>query len=380
MFRLFDIPVRVHPLFFVTAVFLGVGAAQQGGDQWMTWLVLWVALVFGGVLAHELGHAFAGRAFGLAPSIELYAFGGLTWWREGRPLTPWRSIAVSLAGPLVGIVAGGVGLAFLLSSDLPDPSLARFALWSFVWINLGWGVLNLVPMLPLDGGNIMASFFELLTKRHGRRFARYLSIALAVGLAAWALAGELWFMVALLGFLAWNNLRDLRVEKQMRDLLPYQPLLERAYTALGRGDAMGVLGPAQQLATADHRGVQAEGQLLLAWGAMLRGDTFGARSALDRMSGTGAEDSALTGALLLADGDEEGALRHLQGVGSSQVEQARLGAAFMASDRYDLAVRLFSDSKHADPAVLDALAGQAEARGSAREAAELRRLLRASEG
>jgi Zn-dependent protease len=374
MFRLFGIPVRVHPLFFLTAVFIGLGGAQMGGDQWLTWLALWVALVFVGVLAHELGHAFAGRVFGLVPSIELYAFGGLTWWREGRPLDPWRSIAVSLAGPLVGIVAGGLGWWFLSTTDLPAPSVERFALWSFVWINLGWGVLNLVPMLPLDGGNIMASFFELFTRRNGRRFARYLSIALAVGLAAWALAFEQWFFVALLAFLAWNNVRDLRTERQMRDLLPYQPVLERAYTALADGDALGVLGPAQQLAAAEHSGVQAEGQLLVAWGALLRGDAFGARAALDRVPGAVGEDSALTGALLLMDGDEEGALRHFQVIGPSAVEQARLGAAFMASDRYDVAVRHFSQAKHRDQAVVGRLARKAEAKGATREAVQLRQM------
>jgi Zn-dependent protease len=337
---------------------------------------VWVALVFVGVLVHELGHAFAGRAFGLVPSIELYAFGGLTWWREGRPLGPWRSIGVSLAGPMVGIVAGTVALAFLLSSDLPDPSLERFTLWSFVWINLGWGILNLVPMLPLDGGNIMASFFEMVAKRNGRRFARYASIVFAVGLAAWALAAEQWFLVALLAFLAWNNIRDLRTEGRMRDLLPYQPLLERAYGALAEGDALGVLGPAQELATADHVAVRAEAQLLLAWGRLLRGDSFGARSALETVPSAAAEDSALQGALLLADGDEEGAARYFEAVGADPVEQARLGAAFMATDRYDVAVSYFEADgrRKPDPATLERLARRAEAHGATRDAHSLRRI------
>ncbi|MFW6049723.1 MAG: metalloprotease [Myxococcota bacterium] len=375
MFRLFGIPIRIHPFFFITAVVIGLETTHT---QWLERLLIWIPMVFVGVLLHELGHAFAGRAFGLVPNIELYAFGGLTWWREGRPLGPWRSIFVSLAGPLVGIVIGLVGLAVLWSAPVPSEGLREYALLSLVWVNLGWGVLNLLPMLPLDGGNVMASFFELVAKRNGRRLARYLSIAVAVGLGAWALAMEQIFIVALLAFLAWNNIRDLRTEGQMRALQPYRPLLERAYQALAEGDALGVLGPAQELVGADHPQVAVEGQLLMAWGRLLRGDLFGARAAADAASGAAADDSALQGALLLADGDPEGALRHFEAVGPEPVEQARLAAAFMATDRYDVAVRLFESlgEGKAAPPTIERLARAAEAAGGGADAERLRRILK----
>lgn len=382
MFRLFGIPVRINPFFFITAVVIGLAAAQtESGragvpDQWPLWLAVWVVLVFTGVLAHELGHAFAGRMYGLVPSIELYAFGGLTWWREGRPLTPGRSMFVSVAGPLVGIVFGGAGLAWMLSPGAPQEGLEGFTLWSFCWVNLGWALLNLIPMLPLDGGNIMASFFELFTKKNGRRFARYLSIAIAVGLAAWALAAEWWFAVALLAFLGWSNIRDLRAEKRLQALLPYQGLLQKAYRGLAVGDSLALLGAAQELAAADHAQVRAEGQLLLAWARLLRGETFAARQAADAVPAAAAEDSALQAAFLLADDDAEGALRHLEVVGDSDVDQARLGAAFMATDRYDVAVRFFEaeGGKGADPATVERVARAAEGAGRSREALHLRQI------
>ncbi|MFW5875143.1 MAG: M50 family metallopeptidase [Myxococcota bacterium] len=373
MFRLFDIPIRVHPFFFITAVFIGLQTAHA---QWLERLMIWIPLMFLGVLLHELGHALAGRAFGLVPSIELYALGGLTWWQEGKPLGPWRSIFVSLAGPMVGIAIGLAGLAALWSSSLPEESLQRYALLSLVWVNLGWGLLNLLPMLPLDGGNVMASFFELVAKKNGRRFARYLSIAVAAALAAWALAASQIFAVLLLAFLAWNNIRDLRSEKQMRALLPYRGLLEKAYAGLAEGDSLRVLGAAQELASADHPQVQAEGQLLLAWGRLLRGDTFGARAATDAIPGVAGEDSALQGALLLADGDEEGALRHFEVVGAEPVEQARLGAAFMATDRYDVAAKLFESeaARQVPAAVVERLSRAAADAGRGADAERLRRI------
>lgn len=375
MFRVFGIPVKVDPFFFITAVLIGLELQHH---QWLERLLIWIPLVFAGVLMHELGHAFAGRAFGLVPNINLYALGGVTWWREGRPLSPGRSIVVSLAGPMVGIVIGVAGLVALRSLHLPESGLREYALLSLVWVNLGWGVLNLVPMLPLDGGNVMASFFELFAKKSGRRFARYVSIAIAVAIMAWALAAEQIFIALLVAFLAWNNIQGLRAQKQMDAIGPYRPLLQQAYQALAEGDSLGVLGPAQQLAGADSPPVQVEGQLLQAWGRLLRGDLLGARSAADAVATAAADDDALQGAFLLADGDVEGALRHLQQVGDDPVAQARLAAAFIGTDRYDVAMRYFGDAPpgaRRHPATLERLARAADAANRPGEAARLRDIL-----
>ena len=118
-FRIFGIPVRVQPFFLILAVFLGWGLVEDANGTIM-WerVVVWVAIVFSGVLAHELGHAFAGRMFGLVPRIELHGFGGVTSWdAAGRELSPGRSIFVSLAGPAVGIIVGVIALVLWLTTD-----------------------------------------------------------------------------------------------------------------------------------------------------------------------------------------------------------------------------------------------------------------------
>src|SRR5450755_4606674 len=96
-FTLFGIPVWVRGSFFVVTVMLG---ATTGTN--IQSLLLWTAIVFFSVMAHELGHAFMGRAFGLAPSIQLVGMGGLTSWVGGRNVGPGRSLLISLAGPAVG--------------------------------------------------------------------------------------------------------------------------------------------------------------------------------------------------------------------------------------------------------------------------------------
>src|SRR5690606_29468442 len=155
------------------------------------------------------GHAFAGRAFGLEPQIELMGFGGLTRFPAGRALSPGRSILVSAAGPAVGIAIGGVTLLvgkLLVPDLLPaiasigdggfdlghlSPGLAsgyvEYAALAVIWVNLGWGALNLLPMMPLDGGNILASALSLVSPTQGRIAARGASLLVALGIALWAL-------------------------------------------------------------------------------------------------------------------------------------------------------------------------------------------------
>ena len=170
-FRLFRIPVRIHLWFWLMAMWLWTLRSEQG---WAG-LAIWVAVVFQGILMHELGHALVGRSFGRQPRIELVALGGLTWWEQREPLSPGRSLAVSFAGPAVGIVIGLLSLVVMDSLRVPEESLERYALTSLIWVNLGWGLLNLLPVLPLDGGNIVASLMELVRPSRGRLMAAYVS-------------------------------------------------------------------------------------------------------------------------------------------------------------------------------------------------------------
>ena len=115
-------------------------------------MLIWVVVVLVGILAHELGHAFAGRRLGLEPWIQLMAFGGMTGWMRPRPLTSGQRILISAAGPAVGISIGGAVLIASFAGVFAGASPAVMRVLDFVlWVNLGWGVLNLLPILPLDG-------------------------------------------------------------------------------------------------------------------------------------------------------------------------------------------------------------------------------------
>ncbi len=206
-FRLGDIPIRVHPYFWLTTCLLGLDLRQPAADI-LSHVAVWTALVFVSVLVHELGHVLMGRFFGSRGHILLTGFCGLA---VGSSELPQRSqrIAVLLAGPgagflLAGVVAGiyevlnpgyvlhllgslfHVDVGIAPSATMPS-ELLRFALYNALWINIFWGLVNLLPIWPLDGGQICREICQAYRGREGLRLALQISVFTAGGLAALAL-------------------------------------------------------------------------------------------------------------------------------------------------------------------------------------------------
>src|SRR5438132_7960290 len=95
-----------------------------------------------------------GRVFGAYGHIVLYSFGGLAVGASALR-NRWQRIAVYLAGPGAGFCLWG--LVWLLSRSVEREQLAplaKEALYSLDWINLAWGLINLLPIWPLDGGQV----------------------------------------------------------------------------------------------------------------------------------------------------------------------------------------------------------------------------------
>lgn len=378
-FRLFGIPIRVNPFFLLLAAYIGYVNRPDGADE-IAALAVTVPLVFAAVLAHELGHAFAGRVFGLTPRIDLHGFGGLTSWSgAARRLSPWRSMLVSFAGPLVGIAFGVPALVWWIVAE-PPGALAVFALEMFVFVNLGWGVLNLVPMMPLDGGNIMAAFFELFAEGKGRIAARWVSLLVSGAILAWAFTTmNIWILV-LVGFMAWSNWRALQAERTLSDDLPLLDELGEIQRAHDRGDADEVIARAEALrARARTPVVRAQLQNLLAWGQYVRGDVGAALAALEEMPPGHAPDPAIHGAVLLHLGHAEQAIDPLEAAlaGGSRFVEEKLARALIAAGRFDRAVTIFSANRvSAD--VVAAVRDAARAVGRDDEAVRLDEVLRAA--
>jgi Zn-dependent protease len=201
-FVAFGFPVRIDLSFVIVMALLGLGDVASPGH-----VLLWVLIGTVSVIAHELGHAFAARRTGARPEIDLYGFGGLTRYSPPGPLSRGASLAISVAGPLVGVL---VGLALLAVSraDVVSGSTATYALDVAVFVNLGWGLLNLLPILPLDGGQALAELLPGDQQARTRR-AALVSVPVAGAVAVVAVRAGYLFGALIAGWFAFDNVRML---------------------------------------------------------------------------------------------------------------------------------------------------------------------------
>lgn len=200
-FRLFGIPIRIGPSF---PLVLGLLGWQL---QRFDLIAVFVAVGALSVLLHELGHAVAAKLFGRSPEVLLQSMGGLTVY-DART-TRGQQLVITAAGPAIQIAGGLAVLSvtgrFGLSAG---GSLTAFAADVWVLVSLLWGVLNLVPILPLDGGQLFRDLLPLARERR-TRVAHLVSVVLAGAGLVWALQrGDTW--IALLsGLFGWMNLQAL---------------------------------------------------------------------------------------------------------------------------------------------------------------------------
>ncbi len=240
-FNLFGIPVRVHPLFFLLPLILGQGIlANPNISNVGVALLLLCAVFFVSILVHELGHALAYRYYGLPARIVLYWMGGLAIsdfgsWRSARTgrIGPAQQIVISFAGPLAGlalagllvlivlyVLGGKIELAFfgvfpLLIPNLSEtPHGSREALILLLHIglfcNVFWNVLNLMPVFPLDGGQIARNACMMFDPRGGLQMSLMVSIVAGAALAIFGMMNQAFFMTIFFGMMAYSSYQELQ--------------------------------------------------------------------------------------------------------------------------------------------------------------------------
>jgi len=276
-FHIGKIPVRVQAWFFVLAAFLGAAS-----DTRLILLLAWVAIVFGSVLMHELGHALTGMAFGLSPSIELHGMGGTTSWTTTKKLSHVQRVAISLAGPFAGFAVWFAVRAVAAAGFIPRTPMSETILDDLFFVNVWWSILNLLPMLPLDGGNVMAQVLDAFMPGRGERPARIASIGVAalMGVVVVATHYGIWGAFLVLSFVA-INYQGLQTLKAREDDAPRREALKQAYEALDARDAGRVLALARPVALASKTPqVRAEALQLVAFGFLLEGRVADADAAI----------------------------------------------------------------------------------------------------
>lgn len=204
-FQLFNFPVTVHFSFFLFAVIFGLQLRNP------LFILLWVVIVFGSILLHELGHAVVSEYYGRAPQIELRSMGGLTISTRNSLLSYPKEILISFSGPLAGFILGGIVFALLRFLGSIQNEYLNFILSELLWVNIGWGIINLIPILPLDGGSIMRNLYHWLKNPYDERTPLIISIVFGVLVVILAIVLLNSLILALLaGWLTFNNIMALR--------------------------------------------------------------------------------------------------------------------------------------------------------------------------
>jgi membrane-associated protease RseP (regulator of RpoE activity) len=207
-FQLFGFPVHIHWFFWVNCALLG-GAIGADSPREMQAIMGFMLVAFLSVLIHELGHALTMRHYGdQRVGVVLYALGGIA--QGSRHLTRSEDFYVSAAGPFVQIVAG-VAAWWLKDLWLPEHWLASYMLNQFIWISIFWAVLNLLPIIPLDGGHITLAVLG----PQRQKMALCISIICAIAVGILALTSGYIISVLFCGMLAFNNWKQLQGQPQV---------------------------------------------------------------------------------------------------------------------------------------------------------------------
>lgn len=310
MFSLFGFKVRIHPSFFLMAAILGMPRGFSPAEVAQT--LVWVVVVTVSILIHELGHAFAARSMGGTASIELYALGGMARQRHQSKLTHGQRAWISFAGPLAGLTLGA--LVFLLGrvEVVATNDVLRDVQRQLLWVNLGWGVLNLLPMLPLDGGHILHAGLDAVTGGKGTRAAHIISVTVGVACTALALYAQLYWAAFIAGWCTLSTIRGLRQRGQEQ----HDHLLREEYEQVVGQNQDG--GP-ETLARLQSLLIRAQSDRLrariiesVAWLHLCEGRDEQAVRVLSSMPGDRGPSDTLQGALLYNQGRLKDAIPSLR--------------------------------------------------------------------
>jgi len=229
--KVLGIPIKIESSFLVLSAFL---AASRGLN--LSLLLEWLAVVFISVLLHELGHALVAREFGLSPQITLYSMGGLTSWSEVTEIGPPKHLAISLAGPAAGFLLGGVLFVAAPTLLRAAPSeLLTVAYHDLLWVNIGWGVFNLFPILPLDGGHVLLTLERWLTRKQDQIISHTISLLSSLTITCLAFTLRSWWVVILGIWFAYSNATFLLHRLKTSRDKKLEPKLQEAHKAITDG-------------------------------------------------------------------------------------------------------------------------------------------------
>ena len=220
-FSLFGVRVSIHPTLWLTLAFLG-GAFMISSVVELFSVLLFILAAFVVLLAHEMGHALVGRKLGGGQPYVYLAWLGGDCMNEAARLTRRQGVVMTACGPLfsalvgasafvlMGAYVGDFGRAAAYAAQFVQgympaeavmsyPPLAMFLFFFLIEVSCWWTLLNLLPVFPLDGGQIMQGLMKSPRQVHG------ISLVAALAVAGFAVVVHLWLLCIFMVLLAVLN-------------------------------------------------------------------------------------------------------------------------------------------------------------------------------
>jgi stage IV sporulation protein FB len=218
--------VRVSWLFWLISAVWGYDAARGWDEVYhrqmletpgmFALLLIWIGVCFVSILIHELGHALTKRWYGISSYIVLYHFGGLSIndgadaWRRPARLRQLDEVVIAAAGPVFqiafGLLVAAIATAFGLmlgttglflsgwlpipEGELPSNAALMVLIDASVFTSIFWALLNLLPVLPLDGGRIAQGLIGQYQRNSGFQEATILSIVVSALVALYGFRND----------------------------------------------------------------------------------------------------------------------------------------------------------------------------------------------
>ena len=204
------IPISIYPTFWLFAALIGyLNTLSFIGT------LIWVAIIFVSVLFHEFGHALTALMFGQSPRIELVALGGLTH-HNGQKLPFWKQFFIVLDGPIFGFL-----LVIIATVLLQLPSFSQGMAGSILSltriVNLFWTIVNLLPVMPLDGGQLLRIILEKIFGLKGFKYAILTSVIIATVISLLFFLTQAYLIGALFFLLAFQSYDTFRRTRHLSE-------------------------------------------------------------------------------------------------------------------------------------------------------------------
>lgn len=227
------VPIAIHPFFWLFAVLIGY---LNSGS--IVGTLIWIGIILLSVLFHEFGHALTALAFKQSAQIQLVALGGVTSF-DGPKLKFWKQFLIVLDGPIAGFVLFLIATLFL---SAPLSPVVRGVVVTIQMVNLFWSIINLLPVLPLDGGQLLRIALEGFFSVKGFKASLLIGMTFAVLLSFYFflaqafLVGAFFFLFAFQSFDMWRKTRKASAVDREED---FKKMLEQGALLLQQNDKAG---------------------------------------------------------------------------------------------------------------------------------------------